>query len=73
MIVKHQSFEKKWLKSSQLMSCKLTLRMHLAFSTMDLTRLSANIMSLLEAISMISFSPILATMFGSNPAKASLH
>lgn len=51
---------------------KLACTMHLALSTMHLTLLSANITALLEAISMISFSPIFATVLGSNSAKASL-
>ncbi|PRQ40546.1 hypothetical protein RchiOBHm_Chr4g0437201 [Rosa chinensis] len=46
--------------------------MHLALSTMHLTLQSGNIKALLEAISSISSSPILATVFGSNPEKASL-
>lgn len=46
--------------------------MHLALSIMHLTLHSANIIALLEAISAISFSPILATLFGSNPKNASL-
>lgn len=51
---------------------RLALAMHLALSIMHLTLLSANMIALLEAISVISFSPILATSLGSNPAKASL-
>ena len=47
--------------------------MHLALSTMHLTLLSANMISLLDDISVISFSPILATVFGSNPQNASLY
>lgn len=46
--------------------------MHLALSTMHLTLHSANIIAVLEDISRISFSPILATLFGSNPPNASL-
>lgn len=46
--------------------------MHLALSTMHLTLVSAKVSSLLEPISMISFSPILAIIFASNPEKASL-
>uniref|UniRef100_A0A9I9EI14 Uncharacterized protein n=1 Tax=Cucumis melo TaxID=3656 RepID=A0A9I9EI14_CUCME len=46
--------------------------MHLALSTMHLTLLSTSIMALSDAISVISFSPMLATILGSNPAKASL-
>lgn len=47
--------------------------MHLALSSMHLTLLSANIIALSDDISKISFSPILATTFGSNPAKACLY
>lgn len=47
--------------------------MHFALSMMHLTLHSAKVSSLLEAISIISFSPILHTTLGSNPAKASLH
>ena len=46
--------------------------MHFALSTMHLTLLSANMSALLEAVSVISFSPIWATVFGSNPENASL-
>ena len=46
--------------------------MHLALSTMHLTLQSANESALFDAISMISFSSILATVYGSNPAKTSL-
>lgn len=46
--------------------------MHLALSRMHLTLHSVNMIALLEAISVISFSPILATKLGSNPPKASL-
>lgn len=55
-----------------MMQTKLACIMHLALSTMHLTLLSANIIALLEAISMISFSPIFATVLGSNPANVSL-
>lgn len=50
----------------------LAFNMHLALSTILLTLLSANIIVLSDAMSVISFSPILATILGSNPAKASL-
>lgn len=46
--------------------------MHLELSTIHLTLPSANIIALLDAMSVISFSPILATTLGSNPEKASL-
>lgn len=46
--------------------------MHLAFSTIHLTLLSCNIIALFDAISVISFSPIFATRFGSNSQNASL-
>lgn len=47
--------------------------MHLALSTMHLTLLSANMMALSDDISLISLSPILATISGSKPEKASLY
>jgi len=47
--------------------------MHLALSTILLTLLSANIIALSDAMSVISFSPILATILASNPANASLY
>lgn len=46
--------------------------MHLALSRMHLTLHSVNMIALLEVISAISVSPILATKLGSNPPKASL-
>jgi len=50
----------------------LTFIMHFALSTMHLTLQSGNRISLFDAISMISFSSILATVEESNPAKACL-
>ena len=46
--------------------------MQLALSTMHLTLHSASISALLETMSVSSFSPILATLLASNPAKTSL-
>lgn len=46
--------------------------MHFALSTMHLTLFSAKLSSLSEAMSFISFSPILHTLLGSKPANASL-
>lgn len=51
---------------------EFALVMHLALSTIHLTLLSCSIIALFDAISVISFSPILATRFGSNSQNASL-
>lgn len=51
----------------------LAFSMHLALSIMHPTLLSANMIALFDDISVISFSPILATLLGSNPEKASLY
>ena len=46
--------------------------MQLVLSTMYLTLHSASISALLETMSVISFSTILATLLASNPVKTSL-
>jgi len=53
-------------------TCVLAFVMHLALSTMHMTLLSAKESALFDAISIISFSSILATVLASNPAKTSL-
>lgn len=67
LIKSHKKFD-----LHQISDFVLTVIMHFALSTMHLTLQSGNRISLFDAIAMISFSSILATVIGSNPAKTCL-